>query len=153
MMKTLSGVIKGKVIELAEEPGLPDGQQVTVTLYAVPQEGAIIVPKEPLPWWFERLAMDPSVRQGKFVIKGTRLLADDVVTRMEQGLTDDEIVQAYPALSPADVAAVREYAKVPARMRQLAGAWAEEAESLDEYLEWNRRQKQVSRRDLGELDG
>jgi uncharacterized protein (DUF433 family) len=151
-MKTLSGVAHGKVIELAEELGLPDGQEVTVTVRAVPQEGAIIVPKEPLPWWLDRLDIDPSVRKGKYVVKGTRLLADDLVAQIEQGRTDDELLQAHPELTPADVAAVREYAKVPAVMRRLAGAWAEDAEELDEYLEWNRRQKRVSRPATWDID-
>jgi hypothetical protein len=35
-MKTaMKGIVHGKVIELEEEPGLPDGQQVSVTLEAV----------------------------------------------------------------------------------------------------------------------
>jgi uncharacterized protein (DUF433 family) len=152
-MKILSGVIHGKVIELAEEPGLPDGQQVTVTVLAVPQEGAIIMPKEPLPWWLDRLDIDPSVRKGKYIVKGTQLLADELVAQMEQGRTDEELLRAHPELTPPDVAAVREYAKVPAGLRRLAGAWADDAEELDEYLEWNRRQKQVGRRDPWEFDG
>jgi uncharacterized protein (DUF433 family) len=136
-MKTLSGVIRGKVIELAAELGLPDGQEVTVTVRAVPQEGAIIVPKEPLPWWLDRLDIDPSVRKGKYVVKGSQLLADDLVALMEQGRTNDEILQAHPELTPPDIAAVREYAKVPAGLRRLPGAWAEDAEELDKYLERN----------------
>jgi hypothetical protein len=30
--KTLNGIVHGRSIELAEEPGLPDGQEVTVTV-------------------------------------------------------------------------------------------------------------------------
>ena len=42
MMSTnmLKGVVHGKTIELAEEPGLPDGQQVTVILQAAAVEPA-----------------------------------------------------------------------------------------------------------------
>jgi uncharacterized protein (DUF433 family) len=144
-MWTLTGVSRGKVIELPEDLGLPDGQQVTVTVYAVPQEGAIIVPKEPLPWWLQRLDNESSVRKGKYVVRGTQVLTDDLVAQMEQGRSDEQLLQAHPELTPADVAAVREYAKVPAEVRRLAGAWADEAEELEEYLEWNRRQKQVVR--------
>jgi hypothetical protein len=36
-MKTaIKGVVHGKVIELEDEPGLPDGQEVSVTLQPVP---------------------------------------------------------------------------------------------------------------------
>jgi uncharacterized protein (DUF433 family) len=152
-VKTLSGVIHGKVIELAEEVGLPDGQQVTVTVRAVPQDGAVIVPKEPLPGWLERLDIDPAVHKGKYVVKGTGLMADDVVFEMEQGRTDAEILRSHPKLTPRDVAALREYAKVPWGLRRLAGVWANDAAELDAYLEWNRRQKQVRRRPMWESDG
>ncbi len=33
-------------------------------------------------------------------------------------------------------------------IRRSAGAWAEDAEELDKYLEWNRQQRKMSRRDL-----
>lgn len=36
---TLKGIVRGKVIELTEEPGLPDGQEVTVVLQATVPEG------------------------------------------------------------------------------------------------------------------
>jgi hypothetical protein len=80
------------------------------------------------------------------------LLADDLVAQMDAGRTEDELLRAHPERTPPDVAAVREYAKVPAGLRQLAGAWAEDAEELDQYLEWNRRQKQLGRRAAWEFD-
>ncbi len=74
-MKTITrGIIHGKTIELPEETGLPEGQEVTVTLEAV-----------------------------------------------------------------AD-------ASLPgAGIRESAGGWAEDAEELDKYLEWNRQQRKTSR--------
>ncbi len=41
---TLTGIIRGKIIELAEEPGLPDGQVVTIVIQLpapteTPEEG------------------------------------------------------------------------------------------------------------------
>ncbi len=39
-MKTVKGVIHGKAIELEEKTGLPEGQEVTVTLEPVPPERA-----------------------------------------------------------------------------------------------------------------
>jgi hypothetical protein len=35
-------------------------------------------------------------------------------------------------------------------IRRSAGAWAEDAEELDDYLEWNRRQRQLGRPEIGE---
>jgi hypothetical protein len=36
-LNILHGTVHGKTIELEEEPGLPDGQEVTVTVQPVPQ--------------------------------------------------------------------------------------------------------------------
>ena len=63
-MSALQGVIHGKTIELEQEPGLPEGQRVTVE----------VRPLDEPPAWLERFVVDPSVQPGKFVIKGTGLL-------------------------------------------------------------------------------
>jgi hypothetical protein len=76
---TVKGVIRGKTIELEREPGLPDGQEVTVT----------VQPADP------------------------------------------------PKLAPGE------------GLRRSAGGWADDAEGLDEYLEWNRQQRKLGRRELG----
>jgi hypothetical protein len=78
---TIHGVVRGKTIELEREPGLPDGQQVRVTV-------------EP---------------------------ADKVGT-----------------LAPGE------------GLRRSAGAWADDAEGLDKYLEWNRQQRKLGRREQPE---
>ena len=75
-MKTITrGVVHGKTIELPKETGLPEGQEVAVTLEPVSSREAAI-----------------------------------------EGLLAS------------------------------AGGWADEAEDLDKYLEWNRQQRKVSRR-------
>ncbi len=43
----LNGTVHGKTIELNEEPGLPDGQRVTVTVQVV-EEGNTLPPGEGL---------------------------------------------------------------------------------------------------------
>jgi len=73
------GVVHGKTINLDQEPGLPDGQQVTVTVQPVTS-------REKLP--------------------------------------------------PGE------------GIRRSAGAWADDAEELDKYLEWNRQQRKLPRREL-----
>jgi len=73
------GVVHGKTIELDQEPGLPDGQQVTVTVQ--PTDG----------------------------------------------------IQKLP---PGE------------GLRRSFGAWAEDAEELDRFLEWNRQRRKLSRGDL-----
>jgi uncharacterized protein (DUF433 family) len=143
MATALKGIIHGKSIELTEETGLPEGQEVSVQIQPISARHPQAEP--PAPWWLARLEVNPAVRPGKFVIKGTSLLADELVARVEEGWTQDKLLQTYPALAPEDVAAVREYARVPVEMRRCFGAWAEDAEELDQYLEWNRQQRKVSR--------
>ena len=144
-MTTIQGVIHGKTIELENEPGLPDGQPVSVAIEPIVSKQT--PPKEPpLPWWLQHLAVDPTVRAGKFVIKGTRLLADAMVEELEAGQCEQALLQAHPELTPKDVAAVCEYAKLPVEMRRSFGGWADEAEELDKYLEWNRGQRKLKRR-------
>lgn len=81
MKATLRGIIHGKTIELTQSPGLPEGQEVTVTV-------------EPLP--------GPSAEK----------------------------------LPPGE------------GIRRTAGAWAEDAEELDRFLDWNRQQRKLGRREL-----
>src|SRR5208282_2461296 len=97
----------------------------------------------PIPWWVGRLDVDPAVRPGKFVIKGTQLLADDLVAQLEQGSGEEKLLQTYPELAPQDIAALREYAKLPLEMRRCFGAWADDAEELDKFLQWNHQQRKV----------
>ena len=146
-MATIYGVIHGKTIELDTEPGLDDGQEVSVEIRPIIR-GATQTDHPAPPWWLEQLDVDPAVRRGKFIVRGTRLLADTLVEQLEAGKTDPEVLEAHPELTSMAVAALREYAKVPIEMRRSFGAWAEESEELDEYLEWTRQQRKVSRRGI-----
>jgi len=54
MMPTLRGIVHGKVIELDQAPGLPDGQEVSITLQpVVPSPGppAATAASPELPRW------------------------------------------------------------------------------------------------------
>jgi uncharacterized protein (DUF433 family) len=146
-MATIHGVIHGKTIELDRELGLDDGQEVSVEIRPITREATQTDQPAP-PWWLEQLEVDPTVRRGKFVVKGTALLADALVDQLEVGKTDSELLQAHPELTPTAVAALREYAKLPIEMRRSFGAWADDSEELDEYLEWTRQHRKVSRRSI-----
>jgi uncharacterized protein (DUF433 family) len=50
----------------------------------------------------ERIVMDPSVKVGKPVIRGTRLTVDYVLNRLGHGSTIDELVDEYEGLTPED---------------------------------------------------
>jgi uncharacterized protein (DUF433 family) len=134
------GVIHGKTIELEQELGLAEGQRVAVDVRLV---------DEP-PAWLGRLVVDPAVNAAKLVIKGTRLLVDDLVRLVEEQRNDRQLRQLHPELTPADLEAIRQYARVPAGLRQSFGGWAEDAEELDKYLDWTRQQRKVRRREVQE---
>ena len=146
-MASIHGVIHGKTIELDREPGFDDGQEVSVEIRPIVRE-ATQTDQPASPWWLEQLDVDPTVRRGKFVVKGTTLLADALVDQLDIGKTDSELLRAHPELTPTAVAALREYAKLPIEMRRSFGAWAEDSEELDEYLEWTRQHRKVSRRSI-----
>ena len=133
-----NGVVHGRIIELEDESGLPDGQPVRVE---------IVLSEERADWW-KRFVMDPSVASGKLIVKGTRLIADELVQRVVEGLSDEELMRQYAELSAEDVAAIHEYARVPAGLRQSFGAWEDDPEGLEEYLEWNRRQRKQNRPEI-----
>jgi uncharacterized protein (DUF433 family) len=146
MSTLLKGIIHGRSIELAQETGLPDGQEVAVEIKPIEAKQGAAQPAAPS--WLARLDVDPGVRPGKFVVKGTHLLADDLVKCLEEGWSDDKLRRTYPELAAEDVAALHEYANLPVEMRRSFGAWADDSEELDKYLEWNRQQRKFSRQEI-----
>jgi uncharacterized protein (DUF433 family) len=146
-MTTMHGVIHGKTIELEREPGLPDGQAVAVTIQSV-DKAAQELPRAEL--WMDRLVFDRSAHPLERVVKGTRLTAEALASEIAQGRSDDEMLQAHKELVKEDLAALRHYARAPVGLRRSFGAWAEDAEELDKYLEWNRQQRKIGRREMEE---
>jgi uncharacterized protein (DUF433 family) len=136
-MATLYGVVHGKTIELNEAPGLPDGQAVAVTLERVAPANSA-TNREQLPHvedWIDRLVFDSSITSGGRVVKGTRLSAEILVREMANGRPDQEMLASHPELTPEDMAALRQYARLPQAFRLTFGAWAEDSEQLDRYVE------------------
>jgi uncharacterized protein (DUF433 family) len=138
-MATVQGDAEGKTRALHQEPIAPDVQRGAALAYSI----------DPHPDWLERFAVDASVMPGKFVIRGTRLHVDDLL-QLAVGRTDDELRQLHPELTTADLEAVRNYALVPEGLRRSFGSWVEDAEALDSYLEWTRRQRKVLRPELAD---
>jgi uncharacterized protein (DUF433 family) len=146
-MKTaLKGVLHGKTIELDQAPDFPDGQEVTVEITPIPPKDRQTSTSPP--WWLEYFEVNPAVAVGKLLVKGTQHQAEPLVALLEDGTTEMELLQQYPPLTPADLAALREYAKVPLGLRRSLGAWADESAELDDYLEWNRQRRKLGRREI-----
>jgi uncharacterized protein (DUF433 family) len=149
-MTIIQGVIHGRTIELQEESGLPDGQTVAVTIQRIEQPSAPARPGHipPVESWMDRLIFDSTVHPTERIVKGTSLQVEALVAELEPGRTDDQILQAHPELAKEDVAALRNYARWPIGLRRSCGAWSEEAEEVDKYLEWTRQHRKISRREI-----
>lgn len=150
MTTTIQGVIHGKTIELEKEPGLADGQAVAVTIQEIERPSALPV-SEDIPrveLWMDRLVFDSRVHPTERIVRGTRLTAEALAAELEGGRSDDEVLHAHPELSKEDLVALRHYARWPVGLRRSCGAWAEDAEELDEYLEWTRQQRKIRRREI-----
>jgi len=61
-------------------------------------------------WLSDRIALDPAVCHGKPVVRGTRVLAANIVGAVAAGQTPREILEDYPALTEADIRACLEFA-------------------------------------------
>lgn len=148
MITTFRTTVRGRTIELPWDLGLAEDRIIEVTIKTCPE---VESPQEPPPpKWLERFEVNPAVAVGKLVIKGTQLRADTVVELLEEGKSEEELLRAHPELTPEDVAAVREYAKVPLGLRRSFGAWAEDAEELDKFLAEIRQARKIPRRGLEE---
>ena len=93
----LRGIVHGRTIELEQEPGLPEGQRVTVTVEPIGH----FAPNTPTP--------------------------TDAQQRWSQARAEVE------NLGPGE------------GLQRSFGAWAEDAEEVDAYLEANRQRRKLTR--------
>jgi uncharacterized protein (DUF433 family) len=67
--------------------------------------------------WRKRISIDPNVCHGKPCIEGTRIWVSLIVDNLAAGVTNDEIIDAYPSLAKEDIRAALAYAAEMARER------------------------------------
>ncbi|MEI9886998.1 MAG: DUF433 domain-containing protein [Rhizomicrobium sp.] len=58
----------------------------------------------------ERIEVNPEVMMGKPVVKGTRLTVEHIMRELSGGMSVDEILDAHPRLTLADVDAAKAFA-------------------------------------------
>ena len=58
----------------------------------------------------DRITVDPAVRFGKPCVRGTRITVGDVLGYLAGGMSEGQIVQDFPQLSPDDIRACLAYA-------------------------------------------
>jgi len=49
--------------------------------------------------WQDYIVVDPTICDGKACIKGTRIMVSVILDNLAAGLSPDEILRSYPALS------------------------------------------------------
>ena len=60
--------------------------------------------------WQDRIVITPSIHHGDPCIKGTRIPVSVIVGSLADGMTQEEILDAYPQLTPEDIQAALGYA-------------------------------------------
>ncbi|HYG63375.1 MAG TPA: DUF433 domain-containing protein [Thermoanaerobaculia bacterium] len=68
-----------------------------------------------MPELLDRITLDPEVRSGKPVIRGTRITVADILEYLAGGMTTEEIVADFPDLSADDVRASLAFAALRER--------------------------------------
>lgn len=66
----------------------------------------------------DRIVLDPEVRFGKPIVRGTRITVGDVLSYMAAGMTEAQILADFPQLVPDDLRACLAFAAE--RERRLA---------------------------------
>jgi uncharacterized protein (DUF433 family) len=65
----------------------------------------------------KRIAIDPNVCFGKPCIRGTRIWVSLIVDNLAEGVSEAELLQAYPQLHPEDIRAALAFAAEMTRER------------------------------------
>lgn len=58
----------------------------------------------------ERISINPKICHGKPCIKGTRIMVSIILDNLAEGISESEILKAYPTLKPEDIRAALAYA-------------------------------------------
>ena len=67
----------------------------------------------------KRISIDPNVCFGKPCIRGTRIWVSLIVDNLAEGISEKEILAAYPQLHPEDIRAALAYAAEMTRERVI----------------------------------
>ncbi len=62
------------------------------------------------PDYRERIVLDPAVRFGKPIVRGTRIMVGDVLGYLAAGMTEEQILREFPTLTRDDIRACLAFA-------------------------------------------
>ncbi len=60
--------------------------------------------------WQDKITSNPEICHGRACIKGTRIMISVILDNLSEGLTIEEIIEAYPPLTKNDILAAINYA-------------------------------------------
>ena len=60
--------------------------------------------------YHDRIVLDPAIRSGKPIIRGTRITVSDILDYLAGGMSPSDIVADFPDLHDADVRAALAFA-------------------------------------------
>lgn len=63
-----------------------------------------------MPELLDRITINPAVRSGKPIIRGTRITVSDILEYLASGMTEEEILADFPDLSHEDIMATLAFA-------------------------------------------
>lgn len=58
----------------------------------------------------DRIELNPKIMLGKPVIRGTRIPVELILRKLSEGASEEELLEAYPRLTRADIRAAVAYA-------------------------------------------
>jgi uncharacterized protein (DUF433 family) len=60
--------------------------------------------------YHDRITLDPQIRFGKPIVRGTRITVGDVLSYLASGMSEAEILEDFPSLTREDIRACLAYA-------------------------------------------
>lgn len=66
------------------------------------------------------ISVDPGIRSGKPIIRGTRITVYDVLSYLASGMSHEEILEEFPTLTEEDILACLSFAADRERQTTLA---------------------------------
>jgi uncharacterized protein (DUF433 family) len=70
----------------------------------------------------QRISIDPEICFGKPCIRGTRIWVSLIIENLAEGVSEEEILEAYPSLTADDIKAALAYAAELTRERVIPAA-------------------------------
>jgi uncharacterized protein (DUF433 family) len=59
--------------------------------------------------YLDRITVDPEIMLGKPIIRGTRITVELILRKLSEGMTIEELLEAYPHLTRDDILAAISY--------------------------------------------